>query len=373
MTTTVASDTLCEAGTDHEQPRNPAMQPMVTKTLAEIAEHCGAALEGDGSRRVTGPADLAGADVDQVSFLANPRYASLLSETRAAGVLVTREVECSRPELVLLRVEDPSRAFTEVVRLFAGAEEPVSPGVHPGAVVDPTAKIGPEVSIGAFCVVGAGAQLGSGVVLHPRVTVGAGCLVGERTVLHPGVVLYPRMQLGKDCIVHAGAVIGSDGFGYEPTPEGWSKIPQCGIVVIEDNVEIGAGCTIDRARFGATTIGRGVKLDNLVHVAHNVQVGAASLLVAQVGISGSTRVGKRVILAGQVGVGGHLEIGDGAKVGGQGGVTRSVPPGVEYTGTPARPVRQVMRELVNAKRVPQLQERIEELEQRLRRLEEEGR
>ena len=343
--------------------------PKVARTLSEIADHCGAALEGDGSHSVIGPADLESAGEQEISFLANPRYAPLLEKTRAAGVLVKHDVQCRRNDLALLRVDDPNRAFTAVVSLFAPEELTPEPGVHPTSVVHPTAHLGAEVSIGPLCSVGADAELGDGVVLHAGVKLADRVRVGAGSVLHPNVVLYSRVRIGERCIVHAGTVLGSDGFGFEPTAEGWRKIPQCGTVAIGDDVEIGANCAIDRARFGETRIGDQVKIDNLVQVAHNCIVGKAALLVSQVGLAGSATVGPRAILAGQVGVGGHLKIGQGAQIGGQAGVMGNVPPGAEYTGWPARPVREALRGVAQASRVPQLQQQVRALEKRLEQLE----
>lgn len=357
----------------------PSLQPTqpVAWTLSEIADHCGAALEGDGSRSVSGPADLGHANAGEVSFLANPRYAPLLETTRAAGVLVGPDVSSSRDDLTLLRVADPNRAFTAVVGLFAPVELEPEIGVHATSVVHPSAKLGDGVSIGPLCSVGAESEIGDGVVLHAGVHVADRVRLGAGSVVHSNVSLYSRVELGERCIIHSGSVIGSDGFGFAPTAEGWSKIPQCGTVVLGNDVEVGANCAIDRARFGVTRIGNHVKIDNLVQVAHNCDVGDATLLVAQVGLAGSASIGRRAILAGQVGVGGHLTIGDGAQIGGPAGVTGSVPPGAEYTGWPARPVREVLRDVAHGKRVPKLRDELKELSQRLveieKRLEEEGR
>lgn len=345
----------------------------VKRTLAELAEHCDALLEGDGDRRVTGPADLEDAGRDEISFLANPRYAPLLETTAAAGVVVGHDVTRPRESLTLLRVEDPNRAFTKVVSLFAEEELPPVPGIDPSAAVHPSAEIGEGTSIGPCCTVGAAARVEAGVVLRAGVHVGEGCRVGARSVLHPGVVLYPRVEVGADCLIHAGTVLGSDGFGFEPSATGWKKIPQCGTVIVGDRVEMGSNCTVDRARFGATTIGSGVKLDNQVHIAHNVRVGDDSLLVAQVGISGSARLGSRVIIAGQAGVNGHVRIGDGARIAGQSGVTADVPPGLDYSGYPARPRMQSLRELAYPRRIPRIEARLQELERRLNGIEEEQR
>lgn len=341
----------------------------MARTLQEIAQHCGAALEGDGSRSIQGPADLGSAGATQVSFLANPRYAPLLEKTRAAGVLVGREVECSRADLALLRVDDPNQAFTAVVSLFAEPELAPEPGAHPSSVVHPSARLGQGVSIGPLCTVGAEAQLADGVVLHAGVHVGDRAQVGAGSELHPGVVLYSRVILGRRCIVHAGAVIGADGFGFEPTPEGWAKIPQCGTVRVGDDVEIGANSAIDRARFGETRIADMVKIDNLVQVAHNCVVQRAALLCSQVGLAGTATIGERVILAGQVGVNGHIEVGAGSQIGGQAGVTGDVPPGSAWTGWPARPVREALRDVAHARRIPRLLEELRALEARLAALE----
>ncbi len=342
---------------------------MTTKTVAELAVLCGAELEGEGTRVVDGAASLAEATPRDVSFFANARYKDDFLRTRAGAVLVRRDESVSRNDLTLLRCKDPSAAFNAVVRAFVPVEPPPAPGVHPSAVVDPTAELGEGVSVGASCVVGPLARLGDGVVLHPNVTIGRGVHVGEGTVLHPGVVAYNGIRIGERCVVHAGAVLGADGYGFDPTPNGWQKIPQCGTVVIEDDVEIGANTCIDRGRFGATRIARGAKLDNLVHIAHNVVVGEGALLIAQVGVAGSTKIGARAILAGQVGVNGHIEIGDGARIAAQAGVFGDVPPGADYLGWPARPRREALRNLALSQRLPQLIERVRELEEKLAEIE----
>ncbi|MDP6761641.1 MAG: UDP-3-O-(3-hydroxymyristoyl)glucosamine N-acyltransferase [Planctomycetota bacterium] len=327
---------------------------MAERTLSEIAEICGATLVGDGRRCVVGPAGLAEAGPEEVSFLADERYRPQLEETRAAAVIVRTGTPAPREDLALLCCEDPNSAFSAVVRLFAGPEQDPEPGVHPSAVVHPRAELGAGVSVGPNC------------------TVGAGACVGDGTVLHPGVVLYPGVRIGARCTIHAGAVIGSEGFGFEPTAAGWEKIPQCGTVVVEDDVEIGANATVDRARFGATHIGRGAKLDNLVQVAHNCVIGPGALLCAQSGMAGSVRVGAGAILAGQVGISGHLEVGDGARVGAKSGVFGNLAGGAEYLGYPARPRAQALRAMAAPRRMGKLAERLEALEARIASMEEEA-
>jgi UDP-3-O-[3-hydroxymyristoyl] glucosamine N-acyltransferase len=343
---------------------------MSTRTLSELAELCGAVLDGDGALAIDGPASLLDAGPREISFLANPRYQSQLATTRAAAVLVTPEVRETRPGLALLRCADPNAAFTRIVRAFAGDEALPRPGLDPRAVLDPTAEIASEVSIGPWCVVGAGARIGARSVLLSGVQVGAGAVIGEASVLHAGVVLYPRTVLGARCVLHAGVVIGADGFGYEPPREGrgWTKIPHCGSVELEDDVEIGANTTIDRARFGKTRIGRGVKIDNLVHVGHNVSIGENALVVAQAGISGSARIGAGAVLGGQAGINGHIEIGAGARIAAQAGVFGDVPPGEDWLGFPARPRAEALRTLAHTQRIPKLQERLRELEQQVQEL-----
>ncbi len=342
---------------------------MTTKTVAELADLCGAELEGEGTRIVEGVASLSEATPSDVSFFANPRYKDDLLHTRAGAVLVRREEDIPRSDLTLLRCGDPNVAFTTIVRAFVPAEDPPARGVHPSAVVDSSVVLGRDVSVGALCFVGRDARLADGVVLHAGVMLGNGVRVGAGSVLHPGVVAYPRIQIGARCLVHGGAVLGADGYGFDPGPAGWVKIPQCGTVVIEDDVEIGANVCIDRGRFGATRIGRGAKLDNLVHIAHNVVVGEGALLVAQVGIAGSAKIGRRAILGGQVGVNGHIEIHDGARIAGQAGVFGDVPAGADYLGWPARPRGEALRQLALTQRLPQLVERVRALEEKLAEIE----
>lgn len=342
---------------------------MTTRTLAELAALCGAVVDGDPDVRVDGPATLADAGPREISFLGNPRYTPQLATTKAGAVLVTRDCPAPRADLPLLRCDDPSRAFTAVVQAFLPPEPPPPVGAHPSAVVDPSAVVEPGASIGPHCTVGASARIGARTVLVANVHVGARASVGPDSVLHPNVVVYAGVAIGARALIHAGTVLGSDGFGFEPTKTGWAKIPQVGTVVVGDDVEMGANCTIDRGRFGPTQIGHGVKMDNLVHVAHNVQVGDGALLIAQVGIAGSTRVGKRAILAGQAGVAGHANIGDGARIGAQSGVAGDVPPGADYFGSPARPRNEALRSAMIVTKLPELQNRIREMAKRLAALE----
>jgi UDP-3-O-[3-hydroxymyristoyl] glucosamine N-acyltransferase len=340
---------------------------MIQRTASELAELCGAVLEGDGARLLVGPASLAEARGDQVSFLRHARQARELERTRAGAVLVPLDLSAPRGDLALLRCQDPSRAFSRVVELFLPPLAPPPPGVHPLAVVDPSARIGEGASIGPHCTVGARAELGARVVLHPGVTVGAEARVGEDSVLHPGVVLYARVVLGRRCLIHAGTVIGSDGFGFEPSAAGWDKIPQVGTVVVGDEVEMGANCAIDRGRFEATRIGNAVKLDNLVHVAHNVVVEDGALLIAQAAVAGSARIGARAIVAGQAGIAGHLTVGAGARIAAQSGVARDVPAGEDQFGTPAREKGEAFRLIALQGKLPELFQRVRALEQALGR------
>ncbi len=340
---------------------------MPNLTVTQIAQLCGASLEGSPEIEISGPAPLEEARAGQVTFLGDPRYREALSHTKASAVVLAPDMACDRSDLVLLRCESPSEAFTKVVQAFAPTVPPVEKGVHPTSVVHASATLDASVAIGPFCHVGAGATIDAGAVLVSHVSVGAGARVGKNTVLLPQVTLYPFVQVGESCRLHGGVVIGADGFGFHPTGNGWGKIPQVGSVLIEDGVEIGANSTVDCARFGNTVIGKGSKLDNLVHVAHNTQVGEASLLLAQCGVAGSTHLGERVILAGQSGVGGHLKLGAGVRVGAGSKVLKSVEAGKDVFGAPAGPKQETLRALAF---LPRLRAELRKLKDRLKALEE---
>lgn len=341
---------------------------MARRTLSELAQLTGARLEGDGGLSVDGAASLSEASSTQISFCALPRYAAQLDATRAAAVVVSPALRERRRDLPRLVHPDPNVAFTHVCAAFAPPAPRPDPGVDPSARVAPGARLAADVAVGPLCSIGAGAALGERAVLHPGVHVGPGCEVGPDCELFPGVVLYPGVRLGARVRVHAGSVIGSDGFGYEPPRErggAWTKIPHVGTVEVGDDVEIGAACTIDRARFGVTRLEAGVKLDNQVHVAHNCSIGAGTMIAAQTGLSGSTAVGRGVLMGGQCATAGHLRVGDGARIGGQAGMIGDVEPGAELWGTPARPRREVLREIAELRRLGELRRRLLELERRL--------
>ncbi len=330
-------------------------------SLAELAALLGGQLEAPPERRVSGVKGLEQAGPTDLAFLANPRYARLLASCQAGAILVKPDQQV--PEgLPVIRVADPYLAFAKVLT-FATAQPYRALGVHPRAVVEEGATLGAEVSIHALAYVGPGATLGDRVVLHPNVYVGPGVSIGDDSVLHPGVVVYHGCRIGKRCIIHGGTVIGADGVGFVPDGDRHFKIPQVGIVQIDDDVELGALNTIDRAATERTWIQSGVKTDDHVHIAHNCVVGENTLLVAQVGVSGSTKVGRNVIMAGQAGSSGHLTIGDRAVIGPQSGLAKDVAPGATVTGTPAMPHQLWLRTRKLIERLPELFERVRSLEQ----------
>ena len=343
---------------------------MATWTTGELAARLGAVLEGDPARVLTGVADLRAAGAGQVSFAGNPKYLPAVAASRAEAVIVPQAAVIADPKPALLRVASADAAFAAACALFAPPPVVVPRGIHPQALVSPEAKIGPNVAVGAFAVVEAGAEIGDGTTLYPQTYVGHGVKLGRDCLLYPFASVRERCVLGDRVILHNGAVVGSDGFGYTVDAQGVrTKIPQTGIAVLEDDVEIGANTTIDRARFGETRVGRGTKVDNLVQIAHNCIIGEHTVLCAQSGMAGTTTVGKHVICAGQAGLAGHLAIGDGAVVGAQAGVTKDLPGGQMYLGAPAVPRLEFGKSLAHVAGIPKLKEQLKALEARLAALE----
>ncbi|HEX7957868.1 MAG TPA: UDP-3-O-(3-hydroxymyristoyl)glucosamine N-acyltransferase [Pyrinomonadaceae bacterium] len=338
--------------------------------LSELARLTGARVEEKfGDVEVTGAAGLDEAEPGHVTFLANPRYTPRVQTTRASAVYLAEGVELGREDVAVLAARDPYLAYTRALRLF-NPEPEFEPLVHPSAVVDPTARLGSGVAVGACSVIGRDAEIGDGVRIFPNVTVYDGVSIGEGSVIHSGVALREGTIVGARVRVHNNAVLGSDGFGYAKDEEGrWLKIPQTGRVVVEDDVEIGAGTTIDCASVGETRIARGAKLDNLVQVGHSCTVGEDSLLCAQVGLAGSSRIGRRVILAGQVGVAGHLELGDDVVLTAKSATSHNVPAGKVLSGIPAFDNREWLRAIAAFRRLGDTQRTVRALEARLAALE----
>lgn len=335
-------------------------------TLGHIAEALGATVEGDPGRVVRGVAPLEVAGPGDISFVVDSRYRAAAQASRAGAFLAPPDVT-GLPAPVL-RSAAPRLALIELIALFHPS--PAAPaGVASSAIVAAGARVAPTASIGALTVVESGAVIEAGARLYPLVYVGAGTVIGEDSVLYPHVVVREGVRLGRRVIVHAGAVIGADGFGYVFDGAAHRKIPQVGGVRIEDDVEIGANTTIDRATLGETVVRRGTKIDNLVQVGHNVEIGEHTVIAAQTGISGSCRVGGRVVMAGQVGLADHVTIGDGAMLGAQSGVHADVPPGHRVLGTPARPLTQSKRILLAEGQLPELIRKVRALQRRLVQLE----
>ena len=335
-------------------------------TLGALAAALGASLDGDPAQVVTGVAPLDAAGPADVSFLTDARYRDAARASRAGALLAGPDTEALGP--AMLRVKQPQQALVRLLGLFH-PRPPVTPGVHASAVIAPDARVDATAWIGPLVAVAAGAAIGPGVRVHALACVGAGAEIGEGSEIHAGVVLGERVRIGRRVIVHAGTVIGSDGFGYVFDGGAHQKIPQVGTVIIEDDVEIGANVAIDRAMLGATLVRRGTKIDNLVQIGHNVEIGEHSILVAQVGVSGSSRLGRGVVLGGQVGVADHVTIGDGVMVGAQSGLHADVEAGAKLLGSPARPIMQAKRIMLTESQLPELARKVRELERRLARLE----
>jgi len=338
-------------------------------TAAEIAEKVGGEVDGDPSVVVRGVAGIREASPGEASFIAGRRYAKYAAGTRASVVLVPSDWKGECPA-TLIRVQDPEAAFSRLAEIFAPPATVPEPGVHSTALIAPDAVLGENVSIGPYVVIESGARIGDNTAIMAFGYVGRGVVVGKACRFYPHVSIREWVRIGDRVIIHNGTVIGSDGFGYRVDEKGVRhKIPQTGIVIIGNDVEIGANVTVDRARYGATRIGNGVKIDNLVQIAHNVLIGDHAVIVAQAGIAGSSVIGSRAILAGQAGISGHLTVGEGAIVGGQAGVTKDVPPGTFVSGYPAAPHEKATRIQALVHRLPELRERISRLESRLAELE----
>ncbi len=349
-------------------------------TLGQLADSLNAELVG-GSREtaVSGLASLAQATAKDLTFLSNPTYQPQLAESKAGAAVVGKTVDAA--PMPLLRVENPDLAFAQASMMIAPPPAHPAAGIHPTALVDASAVLGKNVSIGAGAIVQAGASIGDNTILYPQTYVGDETVIGADCVLYPGVKIMHQVTIGNRCMFQAGAVVGSDGFGYAWTGRGYFKIPQVGTVVIEDDVEIGANATIDRARFGETRIGTGTKLDNLVHIAHNVKLGPCCAFAAQVGIAGSAVIGMGVQMGGQSAAIGHITVGDGLTVVGQSAISKSVPgreAGVTdknqlvWIDTPAKPMGEFLKQQQNLKAAGKLRRTVKELEARLAKLEAEN-
>ncbi|NPA94516.1 MAG: UDP-3-O-(3-hydroxymyristoyl)glucosamine N-acyltransferase [Thermodesulfobacteria bacterium] len=339
-------------------------------TLKALAEYLGGEFQGDPSLEIRGISSLEDAGPDEISFAVSQSLADKVADSRACAFILPKGWKAQPVENAIF-VKDPYLAYAQTAKLFW--EKPFdAKGIDERAVVGPDCQIDSEVTIEAGAVLGANCKIAKKVHIHPGVVLGDNVEIGEGSVLFPNVVVYEGCRIGRRVRIHAGAIIGADGFGYAPGPEGMVKIPQTGIVVIEDDVEIGANTTIDRAAIGETRIGQGTKIDNLVMIAHNVSLGPHCVIVSQVGISGSTKVGAGVMMGGQVGVVGHIQIGDGARIGAKSGVPHSIGPGETVSGIPAMPHLKWLRMVNVLKKLPDLFKELKQLKKRIERLEGDG-
>lgn len=336
-------------------------------TASQLASLVGGTVEGDENVRVNTFARIEEGRAGALSFLANPKYTHHLYTTGSSVVLVATDFKAEHPvSATLIRVADPYATVAKLLKMVEEMTKVEKRGVEQPAFVAPGVEVPEDAYIGAFAYVGAGSKLGRGVKIYPQAYVGDGCEIGDGTTLYAGVKVYQGCRIGARCIIHSGAVIGADGFGFAPVEGGYEKIPQQGNVEIADDVEIGANTTIDRAMMGSTVIGRGVKLDNLIQIAHNCSVGAHTVMAAQAGVAGSAKLGERCMIGGQVGVVGHIHVADGTQVGAQSGVSKGTAPGARVMGSPAVDMGEYARSLVNVKKLGSLYERVKALEENIK-------
>jgi UDP-3-O-[3-hydroxymyristoyl] glucosamine N-acyltransferase len=332
----------------------------------QIAMLLGGKITGDANRKVWDVGSIETAKEGQLTFLCDAKYLPHLPQTGASVVLMTDSIEFTgETQATLIRVENARAAMGQLLALVAKAMNPAKQGIEQPCFISEGVTIPEDAYIGAFAYIGKNVQLGKGVQIYPHTYIGDNVRIGDNTILYSGVKIYYNCVVGQDCILHAGVVVGSDGFGFEPDTKGVNqKLPQIGNVIIEDDVEIGANTTVDRAMMGSTIIRRNTKIDNLVQVAHNVEVGESTFLCAQVGIAGSTKVGAHCILAGQVGVAGHIEVTDNCVFGAQSGIAGSVRKAGMYQGSPAIDAMNWRRSSVGFKQLPDIMKRLQELEKK---------
>ncbi len=329
----------------------------------QIAAMIGGKVEGDGNVAVSTFAKIEEGHPGALSFLANPKYAHYIYQTKSSIVLVKDDFVAEHPiEATLIRVADPYATMAMLLDVAAEAIEPKYRGIEQPVYIAEGVKLPDDVYVGAFAYIGRGVKIGKGVKIFPQTYIGDNVTVGDNSVLKPGVKIYHNCRIGERCVLHSGCVIGADGFGFAPTESGYKKIPQLGNVVIEDDVELGANTTVDRAMMGSTVVGRGTKLDNLVQIAHNCRIGEHTVMAAQVGVAGSTKVGDRCMFGGQVGLAGHITVGDRVQIGAQSGIASSVASDSRVMGSPAIDMKKYARNLVYEKNLGELYERVKKLE-----------
>lgn len=337
---------------------------------SQIALIVNGKVEGDGNVTVASFGKIEEAQEGQLSFLANPKYEDYLYSTKASIIILSDAFVLKQPvKATLIRVADAYSAFATLLAKYQEIIQQQLTGIQQPSYIAATARYGEHVFIGAFAYISENARIGNNSKIYPNVYIGDNVSIGDNTIIHPGVKIYHDCKVGNHVRIHAGTVIGSDGFGFAPQADGsFKKVPQIGNVIIEDHVEIGANATIDRATIGSTLIKSGAKLDNLIQIAHNVEVGNSTVIAAQSGISGSTKIGNGVMIGGQAGIVGHIQIGDGAKINAQSGVSKSLEPGKAVTGSPAYDYTAALRSQAVNRKLPELEKRVKELEALIKQL-----
>lgn len=343
-------------------------------SASQIAALINGVVEGSSDASVQSFGKIEEAGPGQLSFLANPKYEEYLYTTKASVIIINDSLELKQPVTVtLIRVKDAYSAFATLLGKYQQMMQQQLKGVQQPSYISTSATYGNDVFIGAFAYLGENVKIGNNTKIHPNVYIGDHVRIGDNCTLHAGVKIMHSCQLANHITIHAGTVIGSDGFGFAPQADGsFTKVPQIGNVIIEDDVEIGANSTIDRATIGSTIIKKGAKLDNLIQIAHNVEVGYSSVVAAQAGISGSTKIGNGVMIGGQAGIVGHIHIGDGAKINAQSGVSKNLEPGKAVTGSPAHDYTSALRSQALSRKLPELEKRVKELEAALQQLKNRG-
>lgn len=340
----------------------------ISYTAEQIATVLNGTIEGDPSVKVDGFSKIEEGKPGTLTFLANPKYTPYIYKTKASIVLVNNDFVAEQPvEATLVRCFNAYAALAILLDIVEKAK-PKKVGVELMSYISDKAVVGEDIYVGAFAYIGEGAKLGKQVKIYPQSYIGDGVTIGDNTIVYPGAKIYPGCIIGNNCIIHAGVVIGSDGFGFAPEDGVYKKIPQMGIVVIEDDVEIGANTTIDRAVMDATIIRKGVKLDNLIQIAHNVEVGENTVMAAQVGVSGSTKIGKQCMFGGQVGLGGHITVGDNSNIGAQSGIISNVKANSKLLGAPAVPVKDFFRSSIIFPKLPDMYKQLAQLQKEIEKL-----